>query len=114
MVMNAVSIFNYAKRRDGQMGSIWAQTRAHGCIYDQWWCQSLYGAYYQMPLNYLNDIGPMTFPQIGSTKDRPVGDQMRPPYFASILYFEDLYLIFHFVYVYTKSMFVLILFGGVF
>ena len=61
MVMNAD-----AKRRDDQIDSIWAQARPHGCSYNQYWCRSLYGAYYQMPLNYLNNIGPMTFPQIDS------------------------------------------------
>ena len=86
MVLNAVSVFNYARHSNGKMGSIWAQTRPGGCDYDQYWSEIRYLGYWQMPLDYLQKIEPLSFPRIGNTRDRPVGDQMRPLYFAWSIY----------------------------
>ena len=85
MPHKAVSVFNYASRRDGLLGSIWAQSMPGGCDYEQYWSGVLYGAYWQMPLNYHNKVETMSFPKIGFAKDRPVGDQMRPPYSPKLM-----------------------------
>ena len=77
MPHNAVSVFNYAKHKDGEFGSIWAQSLAGGCVYEQFWSGSQYGGYWQMPLNYLLKAESIEFPAIGTTKERPVGTQMR-------------------------------------
>ena len=86
MPHKAISVFNYAARRDGVLGSTWAQSMPGGCDYEQYWSGVLYGAHWQMPLNYLNKIETMSFPKIGQAKDRPVGDQMRLHNFAKLLY----------------------------
>ena len=85
MPHKAVSVFNYASRRDGLLGSTWAQSMPGGCDYEQYWSGVLYGAYWQMPLNYHNKVETMSFPKIGLAKDRPVGDQMRPPYSPKLM-----------------------------
>ena len=85
MPHKAVSVFNYASRRDGLLGSTWAQSMPGGCDYEQYWSGVLYGAYWQMPLNYHNKVETMSFPKIGFAKDRPVGDQMRPPYSPKLM-----------------------------
>ena len=77
MPHNAVSVFNYAKHEDGELGSIWAQSLPGGCAYQQYWSRAQYGGYWQMPLDYLLKADSIEFPAIGSTKDRPVGTQMR-------------------------------------
>jgi hypothetical protein len=86
MPHKAVSVFNYASRRDGLLGSTWAQSMPGGCDYEQYWSEVRYGAYWQMPLNYHNKVETMSFPIIGRAKDRPVGDQMRPPYFPKLMF----------------------------
>jgi len=77
MPHKAVSVFHYAAHHGDVLGSIWAQSMAGGCDYEQYWSQVRYGRYWQMPLNYLNKIDTMSFPRVGPAKERPVGDQMR-------------------------------------
>ena len=84
MPHNAVSVFNYAAHEGDKLGSIWAQSIAGGCTYTQHWSEIRYGGYWQMPLDYLYNVAAMEFPVIGTTKNRPVGAQMRPPYFNSL------------------------------
>ena len=75
---NPYSAFEHAGYGYGKLGSIFASSLPHGCDYDRFWSPVRYGGYWQLPLNNLGDIGAMNFPRLGDTKNRPVGDQMRP------------------------------------
>ena len=74
---NPFSAFEYAGYGYGTLGSIFASSLSGGCDYVQCYNYVRYGGYWQLPLNNLGRIGTMSFPRIGDTKDRPVGDLMR-------------------------------------
>ena len=78
----AVSIFNYGASNGKLIGSIWAQSLAGGCDYQQYFSEVRYGGYYQMPLDYLHKVELLSFERIGPAKKRPVGDQLTPSYVA--------------------------------
>ena len=81
---NPYSAFEHAGYGYGKLGTIFAFSLPHGCDYDRFWSPIRYGGYWQLLLKKLCKISNMSFPRIGDTKDRPVGDQMRlsrPNYF---------------------------------
>ena len=47
-----------------------------------------------MPLDYLYKDEFIEFPAIGTTKERPVGAQMRPPYFAGYFASGKVYILY--------------------